>query len=244
MRKNIVVLTAGIAASLMIATGCSSKATSETTAAVATEASTETETAVDEKAGEGAAEGETSEAGTEAESSEEAMEEINVDVPIKIWGEITEVTEDTIVVDNQSEDSSLGEMILTIDPENTLILDAETGFPTSLDEIEGETFEAYIGPAMTMSLPPQTTPYVVVVNIAEDMMAPQYLVAAGAVEEKDGALVLAGNDGTEFEVMEDAVVEPFKTKNIVTMEDIHEGTRCLVWTDEDGAAERIALFAE
>ena len=237
MRKNIIVLTAGIVASLMIVTGCSSQSTAETTTPAATEIQTEVQTTAEETT---IAEAESAEEGTESDS----MAEIGVDVPIKIFGTITEVADGTIVVDNQAETSSLGEMVLMIDPESTLILDAQTGFPTELESVQGGSFEAYIGPAMTMSLPPQTTPMVVVVNLAEDAAAPQYVVSACAVEEIEGNMVLTANDGSEYQILAEAEVEPFLTRNIVTMEDVHEGSRCLVWLNADGQVEKLALFAE
>jgi len=97
---------------------------------------------------------------------------------------------------------------------------------------------------MTMSLPPQTTPSVVVVNIPQDGAAPQYVVAADVVMETADGLILAGNDGTQYLIAEDVAVEPFMTRNIVTMDDIHEGRRCLVWVDAEGIVERIAVMAE
>lgn len=259
MRKNIAALAAGVAASMLIISGCSSKAAEETTASVVTETqieadssaesasegqeSTDADTAGQEEADAKSGGEESGEAAGE-ESSEEMMTEISLEVPIKIFGEISEVAEDSMTVDNQAEVSSLGEMVLLIDPEHTLVLDGETGFPTSLEEVNLGSFEAYIGPAMTMSLPPQTVPSVVVVNIPEDGAAPQYVVAADVVMETADGLVLAGNDGTQYPVLDEAVVEPFLTRNVVTMDDIHEGSRCLVWVDAEGDVEKIAVMAE
>lgn len=246
MRKNIAVLAAGVAASMMIISGCSSKAAEETKAPAVTEASVEAGSSAAELGAKSEAAGEESldEAAAGEESSEEMMTEIGIDVPIRIFGEIQEITEASMTVDNQAEVSSAGEMVLMIDPEHTLVLDASTGFPTSLEEVELGSFEAYIGPAMTMSLPPQTTASVVVVNIPEDAAAPQYVVAADVVMETADGLVLAGNDGIQYPILEEAVVEPFLTRNIVAIEDIHEGSRCLVWMNADGAVERLALMAE
>ncbi len=250
MRKNIAVLTAGIAASMMIISGCSTKSTEETTPAVAeTQVEAASTAAETEDAETEAGEAEAAETEGEAEadgeeSTEEVMAEVDLDVPVKIFGDIQEIEDGTMTVDNQSEASSVGDMVLMIDPDNTLILDASTGLPVSLEEVELGSFEAYIGPAMTMSLPPQTTPSVVVVNIPEDGAAPQYVVAADAVMETADGLVLAGNDGIEYPILEEAAVEPFLTKNIVTMDDIHEGSRCLVWMNAEGAVEKLALMAE
>lgn len=92
---------------------------------------------------------------SEDETGDAAVQNSN-----RIYGVITDVSasEQTITVDNQSDVSSTGEMILTIDPSNTEIIDAQTGLPVELSEVQSGSFEAYLGDAMTMSLPPQCTP--------------------------------------------------------------------------------------
>ena len=89
------------------------------------------------------------------------------DTAVRIYGEIEEVSEEDIIVDNQSDMSSQGEMILTIDPENTVLVDGESGLPLELSDVEKGSFVAYLGPAMTLSLPPQCTPEVVFTNVSE-----------------------------------------------------------------------------
>ena len=97
------------------------------------------------------------EAGADTSPDESAGQEGTVsEAPVRIYGTIQEVGENTITVDNQSGNSYEGEIILTIDPESTLIVDGQTGLPLTLADIEGGSFEAYLGSIMTMSLPPQT----------------------------------------------------------------------------------------
>ncbi len=58
-------------------------------------------------------------------------------------------------------------MILNLS-EETRILDAASGMPLSIKELEeGETIYAYIGETMTASLPPQTTARLVLAHIQE-----------------------------------------------------------------------------
>ena len=97
---------------------------------------------------------------------------------------------------------------------------------------------------MTMSLPPQTTPYMVIVNIPEDERAPQYVVADGKVEESGRTQTLAGSDGAEYSLAQDVDIQPYLTRNIVRLEDIGQGSRCRGWLDEAGEAQRIVLFGE
>lgn len=239
MKKHKIALAAGIAASLMLAAGCSNQASTGDGSQAAesqTEASKqETESETPEENG--------TEAGENAVSKEEVglADEFH---PLKIWGTITEVTDHTIAVDNQSEFSSPGEIIFNIDPEETLVLDAASGLPVELADVQLGDFEAYLGSIMTMSLPPQTVPYVVVVNITEDDAAPQYVISAEAVEEKDGNQVLTAANGDEYTLAQEVEVLPFLTKNIVKLEDIEGNSKCLLWMDADGLVEKIVLFAQ
>ncbi len=236
MRKKFMIATAGIAAAMIMATGCSSKTPAETTPSQ-TESVAETTEAETESAAV-----ETGEApGTSAE--ETTGETVDLDIPLKIFGLIHSVDGSEIVVDNQSENSAQGDMILMVDENNTFVLDTD-GMPVDLADIQEGNFEAYLGPAMTMSLPPQAFPYVVIVNIPEDAAVPQYMVAAGAAEEKDGKTILTATDGTEYEIASDAQVFPYLTKNIVKLTDVVEGSKCLVWQNADGVVEKVMVFAE
>ena len=142
-----------------------------------------------------------------------------------VFGVITDVGENEITVDNQSGVSSQGEMILMIDLDHTYLLDASTGLPVDVKDVQaGDSFEAYLGDAMTMSLPPQNTPDIVFVNVPEDIAMPVYAVAAEDPTETNGIWTLKATDGTVYEVTEDAQVVPYLTKNIVKMQDVQKGT--------------------
>ena len=73
---------------------------------------------------------------------------------IRIWGPVLGVEEGVIRIDNQSGSSFAGEIVLNISEDYSKILDGENGYPVDLDQIKvGDVIYAYIGPAMTMSLP-------------------------------------------------------------------------------------------
>ncbi len=230
MRKKYFVLVLGIAAAVM-AGGCSGGADSKTEAASTEAGAQESSSMSDsEKAS--------------YYASEESSEETVSDAPVKVEGTILEVGEDSITVDSTSDTGYIGEMVLMIDPESTLVLDGVNGFPVELKDVQIGTFEAYLGPAMTMSLPPQTTPYAVIVNIPEGQCAPQYVVAAEPVDEVQGRQTLIGADETTYTLARNVNVQPFLTKNIVRLEDIATDSRCLVWMNDEGDVDRIVLFGE
>jgi hypothetical protein len=164
---------------------------------------------------------------------------------IRIYGPVEGFEDGALVVDNQSGVSSAGSMILNIDPEQTLVLDAVYGYPVQLDQIaKGDTVYAYIGDAMTMSLPPHVNAELVLCQVPQDGAAPAYVTAASMTESADGHWTLTGTDGTEYAVPADCEILPYLTRNIVMLEDIHSGSRCLVWQNENNEVTKIVLFAE
>ena len=240
MRKRMIVLTAGLTAALLMG-GCSAETATKETTAATTEAETSAEETESAETSEGT---EASETDSEKAAEDEEEGILDLTAPMRIWGDIVTVEGQKIVVDNQSEVGYVGEIIFNISPDGGRVLDAESGLPVELDQIEAGRFEAYVGPAMTMSLPPQTNPDVVLVNIKEDTQVPRYAVSTGTLIEEDGIKILEASDGAEYSLSEDVEVEPYLTKNIVTLDDIKEGTCCMVWTDEEEWAYRVMIFPE
>jgi hypothetical protein len=164
---------------------------------------------------------------------------------LRIYGPVEGFEDGALVVDNQSGVSGAGSMVLNIDPEQTLVLDAVYGYPVQLDQIEkGDTVYAYIGDAMTMSLPPHVNAELVLCQVPEDGAAPAYVTASSMTEGADGSWSLTAADGTEYAVPAACEILPYLTRNIVMLEDIHAGSRCLVWQNENSEVTKIVLFAE
>ena len=134
--------------------------------------------------------------------------------------------------------------------EGVAILDAVSGEPVDAKSIkDGSTVYAWLGAqtAMTMSLPPQVTPELLLVNVPADYKVPQYDVIVRAdgltsVEGKRSGMSVTLSDGTVYQVWEDAQVKPYLTRNRVTYQDLLPGTRVLVWTDDKGQASKVIVF--
>ncbi len=183
-------------------------------------------------------------AGASEETDAPAGEEADVQAPVKVWGSIVSVEGDEITVDNQSDASAPGEMIIHVDPEHSVVVDAVSGLPVELSGVEPGSYVAYLGPAMTMSLPPQTTAYAVIVNIPEDFKAPVFAIAEGAVVDTDNGKLLDAYGDQDYLLADDVDVQPYLTRNIVTLEDIREGSRCLIWLNEYDMVTKLVLFAD
>ena len=137
-----------------------------------------------------------------------------------------------------AEDSQMtmqdGEDFIVNTDENTVVIKAD-GTPTTIAEIEKDSILKVIASsAMTMSIPAQSYGYVVMVADpgTETPVFPEYVeVETISVDENDNK-VIASADGY-FEVVPNAetIFEPYKTKNIVTVEDVKYGTEMLVYSD-------------
>ena len=134
------IMTAALSAAMM--TGCGQKDAAEQTENTEQAENTEDQTAGSEEA-------------TMPDEDMEMDPEFGVDseeTSAAVFGVITDVGENEIIVDNQSGVSSEGEIILMIDPDHTYLLDASTGLPVDVKDVQaGDSFEAYLGDAMTMS---------------------------------------------------------------------------------------------
>ena len=161
----------------------------------------------------------------------------------KIWGKVSKQENGSLLVTSGDPDSANPEVVVHVS-EETYCVDAATGAPLDMEKVkDGDTLYVWAGPAMTMSLPPQTTAAVIVGNVPADGKIPQYAeVTAPAVrseDEKERVLTIAGG---ELTVLEDAGIAPFRTKNLVTLDDLVPGAQILAWTNAAGKADRVLMF--
>lgn len=228
---------AGICAAIMLGTsGCATNADAASSTTAAAQVSKEETTVADT---------------TVVESVTgpiESMEESQPEVPqaVRIFGPVTKLENGQLSIDNQSGMSTSGEIILNISSDVTYILDAMTGMPMKADDInDGDTIYAYIGPAMTMSLPPMTNATMIFANIPADAKVPDYVeVKSMITDASTSQSVLTAADGTEYTLASDCNIFPYLTRNIVTLDDLTQGRKCVVWADDENEAVKIMVFAE
>ena len=168
--------------------------------------------------------------------------------PVAVWGTVTRLEGGGLLVKNDSD--GLSEVILH--GESILFLDAVSGDPVDIDTLEdGDAIYAWVGPAMTMSLPPQATALLILTNIPADYAVPQFYeivsVAPQAMPaiEPPPALTyteVTAAGGKVLKITDQATLLPYLTKNIVRLEDLIPGTRILVWSDSDGAPAKVLVF--
>lgn len=259
--RSILMALIAVMAAAGIMTGCGSKADAAETTTIAIESQ---ETA--EERNETIAESEVSVETAAGESGAE-QEEVYIDMqPVSKWGHITFVDPDNGRANFDSNEyyededgnykETVTEIVLHI-PESTPILDASTLMPVDLSDIDPEsTVYVWTSQAMTMSLPPQTTAQVIIVNVPEDASAPMYVIAKEVSRDGD-AVIITDQDGVKWRADADSQVSPYLTRNIVTLEDIEAGTRMIISQDSetstsgtekaadaDAYAAKIMLFAD
>ncbi|MDO4314429.1 MAG: copper amine oxidase N-terminal domain-containing protein [Oscillospiraceae bacterium] len=171
--------------------------------------------------------------------------------PVRVWGAVTRLESGSLLLQNSDESDPNREIVVHI-AQTTPVVDAVSGLPVELSTIkDGDTVCAWVGPAMTMSLPPQASASAVVANIPADGAAPQYYEITGPDQTVTIAIYpppprtavhLPAAGGEVLTIPVSAQVSPWLTKQIVTLDDLTPGSRILAWRDTDGGISRVLLL--
>ena len=150
-----------------------------------------------------------------------------------------------IVLNNQSGASFEGEMVLHISDETTKVLGAVDGLPLSLSDIHvGDSVYAYIGPAMTLSLPPQTAAEMIIAGIPADFKVPEYITVDSMTWNEDTSWTLVSSEGTTYQIPGECPVIPYLTRQMVYLPDVTEGRELLIWSNAENVGQKLVLFNE
>lgn len=115
--------------------------------------------------------------------------------------------------------------------EETVIVKAD-GTPALLaDCVKGASVRVYHNMAATFSLPPQSFAKVVMIADSEEAVLPMYAVVGSIVETDDDYSIATEDGNFIFNFAKDVAVLPYRTRNIVTMSDVKEGSEILVWAE-------------
>lgn len=165
--------------------------------------------------------------------------------PVRVWGRVTKLESGSLLLKNSSEAELHNEVVVHL-PEGVPCVDAVTGLAMDMTKVkDGDTLYAWVGNAMTMSLPPQASALVVVGNIPADHRAPEFYKIAGVwtAPASGGERTFPVAGGETLTVSEKAQFTPWLTRQMVTVDDLVPGSQILVWKDKDGKAEKVLLFA-
>ena len=168
--------------------------------------------------------------------------------PTRVWGKVSPWDGDGVFLKNDDKDDHMNEVVVHVG--EAPVVDAATGLPLDLESVkEGDTLYAWIGPAATMSLPPQVFAKVVVGNVPADAKAPEYYeLSSGGWKDPAGSdeIVFSYRDAEgnsqDLPVPLDAEVTPWLTRQIIRLDDIRPGERILVWRNEKDVVTKVLVF--
>lgn len=170
--------------------------------------------------------------------------------PVRVWGTVTRQEDGGLLVENSNESDPYHQVVLR--GESILCLDAVTGEPMDIDTIkDGDMIYAWIGPAVTASLPPQATAFLILANIPADYAVPMYYeivsVTAQAAAEEEGKSSVAWtevltSEGKSLKITDEAKLMAHEAEKVPGLEDLIPGTRMLVWTGMDGKVIKLLVF--
>ena len=80
-------------------------------------------------------------------------------------------------------------------------------------------------------------------QIPADMKAPEYITVKSMTADADGNWKLVSTAGTEYAVAADCRIMPYLTRQIVSLEDVAQGSNLLVWSNAENQAQKLVLFA-
>ncbi|MBQ1947153.1 MAG: copper amine oxidase N-terminal domain-containing protein [Clostridia bacterium] len=122
------------------------------------------------------------------------------------------------------------ELVLMI-AENTVIIDAATGIPASVENLSaGTKIIAYHDIMMTMSIPPQT-PALAIITGTENGCNRFFMEVASISVGEEGYTVTDTNGNYILNFTEEVALTPYRTRNIVTVNNIEVGDRLVFTTD-------------
>lgn len=146
---------------------------------------------------------------------------------------VTEILEDNAFMVN---DSMIGEVMVRISDETTITKNGETA--DFQDIAKDMTINILYSPAMTMSLPPQTTAVIIEIpadnsekeDTLEDTLIEAGVEFAGVIKEIDEeGMVIVDVDNSDMDVAlivnDDTVISHVKNKRIYKAEDLEKGMK-------------------
>ena len=155
-----------------------------------------------------------------------AVEEAVMPNYLTAYGEIKESGEGYIVVNTAD-----GEIQFNYSDEFTFLIDAGTVEYFNIAERKTDMVMVAYSMAMTRSIPPQAAAYAIIGNIESEMGNPIYTEVEDVKKTDDGIVIITENGNKEITVLAEAEVAPFRTRNIVRLEDVVKGSKVLLWYD-------------
>lgn len=158
--------------------------------------------------------------------------------PILISAQVhSDVLQDRVTIDEIGEDyiivttSENIKIQLNIN-DSTILIDSASANPIEITDLKtGDELDVAYSSIMTRSLPGQTNAYLIVSNVAQGGGVSLINVDEVTADEEGNLKVTDNDKNVVVTIAKDASVKPYKTKNIVRLDDIQKGSKILCWYD-------------
>lgn len=116
---------------------------------------------------------------------------------------------------------------------NTVLMDTQTGFVANEADIKkGDKVYVYYDDMVMESYPPQSYAQAVLVHLDDTHAPARLLTVENIVLSTDSGPTIEAENGTVLVTLPaDVDIRPLATRNIVSLSDIHVGTRLFAWYD-------------
>ena len=169
-----------------------------------------------------------------AKDTEDALAE----QPILISAQVhSDMLQDRVTLDEIGEDylivTTSENMKLQLNIyDSTILIDSVSGDSIEISDLKkGDELDITYSSMMTRSLPPQTNTYMIATNVKEGGGVNLITVDETAADEDGNLRVTDNAKNIVVTIAKDASVKPYKTKNIVKLDDIQKGSKILCWYD-------------
>lgn len=167
--------------------------------------------------------------------------------PVRVEGTVSELGKDSLTLESRTDDGTR-KLVVNV-TSDTRILDAGTGEARSFSDMgEGEDLCAWVGPAMTKSLPPVTTAAVLLDGLTEQATTPVYAEVRSVVWTDEGVDLSVTGDVTLHLQTDTPVLTAPGSGEAAALSDIRPGSRLLSWyaaalgKQDEAAPEKILVF--
>lgn len=148
-------------------------------------------------------------------------------LPVGRVGQITEYYEGRLTVEFGEYDA----VILHIQP-HTVVIDAETGLPASIENRTHDRVKIYHSPIMAMSFPPQSSAYVIAINLPENTHSPFLHIIEEVYWADENAIRLTVDNGElHIHLNRETPLNPHRTRQFIVLEHLQVGDQLLFWYD-------------
>lgn len=158
-----------------------------------------------------------------------------------VYGEIKNIEDDTLTIDNENTISLTGE--IRIPYQNVRLFDVSKNNLTDINELQkNKKVVAYIEEAVGMSLPPFANAKIIFVNFDTYESVPTFIKVKSAIKEENGNIKIEDAEGTSFTISKDANYRPLMSRMRVVVDNIKEDDELILISATDGIYNDLILY--